>query len=316
MKVVMAVSGVVLLLSWGMPLCAPCEEADEEKAVSGKVGVAMKYDTNEALVSGNAPDDGGEFEPIVDAFITQVSATFRYASDWESRWRAEAQLYGLADLHIPGIDDSWCLGRGNTTVGYDFGASTLSLLNEARYFSEPDDMEFDNLRNTTSLVYKRFFSDLWQMRLGYENTPHIFPQNRFFSFYGDGGFVEVRADWRPTFSTYYRYGFRYHRAHSAAGTGDSPGAWRAGEDSALPGIMMPGVPQVGQVFSQEYWECNAEDLAEITAFGEAIEVPAGTFDDTLSATDYDPLGDCGGEDKVYVSGIGLAIDEDAVLISY
>jgi len=95
------------------------------------------------------------------------------------------------------------------------------------------------------------------------------------------------------------------------------GAWRAGEDGALPGIIMPGDPQVGQVFYQEYYEGVAMDSSEIYAFGEEIDVPAGTFDDTLTALDYNELeGECEGERKVYISGIGLAIDEEAELISY
>ena len=41
------------------------------------------------------------------------------------------------------------------------------------------------------------------------------------------------------------------------------------------------------------------------------------FDDTVSTEDCNPLGDPGSiDEKVYVSGIGLAIDEDAVLVSF
>lgn len=94
------------------------------------------------------------------------------------------------------------------------------------------------------------------------------------------------------------------------------GAWKVGEDGAQAGIMMPGAPEVEQAFYQEYYECFAEDMAEITEFGETIDVPAGVFDDTMSTTDYNPLERCASDDKVYVRGIGLAIDEDAELISY
>jgi hypothetical protein len=95
------------------------------------------------------------------------------------------------------------------------------------------------------------------------------------------------------------------------------GAWRAGEDGHLPGIIMPGDPEVGQIFFQEFAEGVAEDMSEITAFGEAISVPAGEFDDTLTAMDFDRLDGCDGADKkVYIRGIGLAIDESAELISY
>ena len=95
------------------------------------------------------------------------------------------------------------------------------------------------------------------------------------------------------------------------------GAWKAGVDGAEAGIVMPGDPQVGQVFYQEYYPGNALDSSAIAAFGEAIDLPAGSFTDTLSALDYNELeGECEGERKVYVSGIGLAIDEEAELTEY
>ena len=94
------------------------------------------------------------------------------------------------------------------------------------------------------------------------------------------------------------------------------GAWRAGEDGNLPGIIMPADPQVGMVFSQESAQGVAEDQAEILLFGETIEVPAGTFSDTMTMLDCNPLEDDSFDEKVYIRGIGLAIDEDAELLSF
>ena len=59
-----------------------------------------------------------------------------------------------------------------------------------------------------------------------------------------------------------------------------------------------------------------EDMSYIIAFGEPIAVPAGDFDDTLTAKDCNPLEEAETDVKVYVRGIGLAIDEDAELIPY
>jgi len=98
---------------------------------------------------------------------------------------------------------------------------------------------------------------------------------------------------------------------------DNDGTWRAGENGNLPGVIMPANPQEGDIFMQEDAPGIAEDQAAIVALGEAIEVPAGDFDDTLSTEDCNPLGDPGEIDnKVYVSGIGLAIDQDAELVSF
>ncbi len=94
------------------------------------------------------------------------------------------------------------------------------------------------------------------------------------------------------------------------------GAWRAGEDGNLPGIIMPGNPQVGMVFSQEVAPGIAEDQAEILLFGETIDVPAGEFSDTLTTLDCNPQENGSTDEKVYIRGIGLAIDEDAELVSF
>jgi hypothetical protein len=94
------------------------------------------------------------------------------------------------------------------------------------------------------------------------------------------------------------------------------GAWRAGENGNQPGILMLPDPQVGDVYYQEYAPGEAEDMGEIIAFGESIDVPAGDFDDTMTVEDCNPLEGAETDDKVYVRGIGLAIDEEAELISY
>ena len=94
---------------------------------------------------------------------------------------------------------------------------------------------------------------------------------------------------------------------------DHSGAWRAGEDGNVPGIIMPADPQVGDVFMQEGAPGLAEDQAEVLALGEPIEVPAGEFEDTLTTEDCNPLEGGARDLKVYVRDIGLAIDEDAEL---
>lgn len=98
---------------------------------------------------------------------------------------------------------------------------------------------------------------------------------------------------------------------------DNSGEWRAGEDGAVPGIIMPADPQVGDIFSQEGAPGIAEDQAEVIAMGETFEVEAGTFTDTIRTEDCNPLEDSPSNDeKVYFSGIGLGIDQDAELVSF
>lgn len=94
------------------------------------------------------------------------------------------------------------------------------------------------------------------------------------------------------------------------------GQWRAGENGNVPGIIMPADPQIGDIFSQEGAPGIAEDQAEILAIGETFEVEAGSFTDTLRTEDCNPLEEGSIDEKVYFSGIGLGIDEDAELVSF
>lgn len=97
---------------------------------------------------------------------------------------------------------------------------------------------------------------------------------------------------------------------------DNEGSWRAGENGNKPGIIKPGDPQVGQVYMQEDAPGVAEDQAEHIALGEELDVPFGVFDDTLTVEDCNPLDEGVTDEKVYVSGIGIAKDEIAELVSF
>lgn len=90
------------------------------------------------------------------------------------------------------------------------------------------------------------------------------------------------------------------------------GAWRADGDRNVPGIFMPPDPHVGQSFQQEIAPGIAEDEAQIVELGATTEVPAGTFDGTVTIVDRSPLDGSSGQ-KVYARGIGLIVDEGAVL---
>lgn len=93
------------------------------------------------------------------------------------------------------------------------------------------------------------------------------------------------------------------------------GAWRAGENGNRPGIFMPPSLEVGQAFQQEFAPGIAEDQAKVTALGESVRVPAGTFDDTATLLDGSPLDGSQGT-KVYARGIGLIVDGSARLTRY
>ncbi len=93
------------------------------------------------------------------------------------------------------------------------------------------------------------------------------------------------------------------------------GAWRADEPGNQAGIIMLANPVVGQIYSQEDAPDIAEDQGEVLALGMPIDVPAGEFEDTLTTEDCNRL-DGSTDIKVFVDGIGLAIDDILELTSF
>ena len=102
---------------------------------------------------------------------------------------------------------------------------------------------------------------------------------------------------------------------TADGSISHDGAWRAGENSALPGIIMPGgAPLVGSRYYQEIAPDVALDRAEHLAVDLEIEVPAGIFTGCLETLEDTPLEHKSESSKVYCRGVGLVIDDELVLV--
>jgi hypothetical protein len=93
------------------------------------------------------------------------------------------------------------------------------------------------------------------------------------------------------------------------------GAWRADDSGNAPGIFMPADPEDGMTFQQEVAPGVAEDTATITAVGRTVRTPAGTFTDTITTRDFNPLDGSKGT-KSYASGVGLVQDGPLLLLSY
>jgi hypothetical protein len=99
----------------------------------------------------------------------------------------------------------------------------------------------------------------------------------------------------------------------------SEGEWRAGEDGAMPGLIMPGTFLLGAKYFQEVAE-TAADRGENVAMGLTVETRAGTFNNCVKVVDTNPLeGVCDvddGDEKIYCPGIGLVKDEELELVDY
>jgi len=89
------------------------------------------------------------------------------------------------------------------------------------------------------------------------------------------------------------------------GAASEEGSWEAGVDGALPGIVMPADPQVGDAYRQEYLAGEAEDMGEVVALGRSVEVPTGPYEDVLVTRDWTPLEPETVEEKEYAPGVGL-----------
>ena len=82
------------------------------------------------------------------------------------------------------------------------------------------------------------------------------------------------------------------------------GSFEAGVDGALPGIIMPGDPQPGMTYRQEYYKGHAEDNGEVLSMEEMAEVPFGHFKDALLTKDTVGLEPDVLEYKLYAKGVG------------
>jgi hypothetical protein len=90
------------------------------------------------------------------------------------------------------------------------------------------------------------------------------------------------------------------------------GSWEAGVDGAEAGVLLPGEPEVGMSYRQEYYKGEAEDRGEILSLDERVEVSFGSFDGVLMTKDTTPLEPDVLEHKFYARGVGPVL---AVAIS-
>jgi hypothetical protein len=99
------------------------------------------------------------------------------------------------------------------------------------------------------------------------------------------------------------------------------GSWRAGENDAEAGLIMPGTYLLGSKYFQEQaYNDDAFDRGEHTEMDLDVSVDAGDFTDCVEIVDTNPAeGVCDveeGDSKVYCPGVGLVIDEEAELTWY
>ena len=95
--------------------------------------------------------------------------------------------------------------------------------------------------------------------------------------YVDGELVEDTYDWfaQDADGNVWYLGEDTHEYEDGVAV-NAEGSWEAGVDGALPGIVMPAEPQVGDAFRQEYYAGEAEDMGEIIEVGVPARSASGT----------------------------------------
>jgi hypothetical protein len=94
------------------------------------------------------------------------------------------------------------------------------------------------------------------------------------------------------------------------------GSWRTGVDGARPGVIMPAVFTVGDVYRQEWLLGDAEDMAENLSKTETLSVPqsgpvaASCSGDCLKTHEYSPLEPDSSESKFYAKDVGMILTLD------
>jgi hypothetical protein len=122
----------------------------------------------------------------------------------------------------------------------------------------------------------------------------------------DGEVIEDTYDWFAQDAEGNVWYFGEDTTAYEDGVADTSGAWEAGVDGALPGIVRPADPAVSDTgYRQEYFPGEAEDMGQVIAVGGSATVPAGEFDDVVVTRDWTPLEPDVVEEKSYAPGVGF-----------
>jgi hypothetical protein len=86
------------------------------------------------------------------------------------------------------------------------------------------------------------------------------------------------------------------------------GSWEAGVEGARAGIFMPAHPHVGQAGRQEFFKGHAEDHFRVLSLSADAHTPATTSRHALLTREWTPLEPDVVDHKLYVRGIGNALE--------
>ena len=89
------------------------------------------------------------------------------------------------------------------------------------------------------------------------------------------------------------------------------GSWKAGKEGAHPGILIQNDPQPENIYRQEYWLAEAEDVAEVISRDEESVTVMGILynDNVVKTKDFTPIEPDVFEYKYYAPEVGLLKEE-------
>jgi hypothetical protein len=87
------------------------------------------------------------------------------------------------------------------------------------------------------------------------------------------------------------------------------GSWQAGADGARAGIFMPAHPFRGETGVQELYRGEAEDHFRVLSLSASVHTPVVISNFALLTREWTPLEPGVVDHKVYVKGIGTALEE-------
>ena len=128
----------------------------------------------------------------------------------------------------------------------------------------------------------------------------------------DGVLAERTEDWyvQDVNGNVWYFGEATAELNANGEVTSTTGSWQAGVDGAVPGIFMPADPQQGMSFQQEYLAGQAEDRFVVLHQLGKVQVPYGSFQNTLVTAEWTPLEPDVLSEKFYVKGIGQVKELD------
>ncbi|MEA2193651.1 MAG: hypothetical protein QOG42_85 [Solirubrobacteraceae bacterium] len=129
--------------------------------------------------------------------------------------------------------------------------------------------------------------------------------------YKRGRVAERTTDWYATADdgTVWYFGEATATLNRNGKVDSTEGSWQSGVDGAEAGIYMPGHPRVGQGGRQEYYKGHAEDHFTVLSLDAHADAPGASSRHALLTKEFTPLEPGVIDHKVYVRGVGVAIEE-------